>query len=100
MMRIRISVVLILFGSIAFGVSWSADDEKAPASQPKAAKQKGANRGAAVLRLLGPLDRAYPKLDGDGDGKVTEDEFGKQLEAASNGRVKGQLASQIFHTFD
>jgi len=100
MMRVRIVVVLVLFGSIAVGVSWSADDEQSSASKQKAAKQKGANRGAAVLRLLGPLDKAYAKLDADGDGKVTEEEFGKQLEAASNGRVKGQLSSQIFRTFD
>ncbi|HMC11089.1 MAG TPA: DUF1549 domain-containing protein, partial [Pirellulaceae bacterium] len=100
MMRIRIGVVLVLFGSAAVSLSWSADDEQAQVTTQKAAKQKGANRGAAVVRLLGPLNKAYAKMDADGDGKVTEEEFGKQLEAASNGRVKGQLGSQIFRTFD
>ena len=100
MMRIRIGVVLVLFSSVAISLSWSADDEQSPASKQKATKQKGANRGAAVARLLGPLDKAYAKMDADGDGKVTEEEFGKQLESASNGRVKSQLGSQIFRTYD
>ena len=82
------------------GAVMSADDEQTPAAKQKAAKQKGANRGAAVARLLGPLDKAYAKMDADGDGKVTEEEFGKHLETASNGRVKGQLGSQIFRTYD
>src|SRR5262249_8561407 len=78
----------------------SADDEQTPAATQKATKAKGANRGAAVARLLGPLDAAHAKMDADGDGKISEEEFGKFLETASNGRVKGALASQIYRTYD
>src|SRR5262249_32395204 len=89
----------ILCGAFLSAVM-SADDEQTPAAAPKAAKQKAANRGGAVARLLGPLDAAHAKMDADGDGRGSEEEFGKFLETASNGRVKGALASQIYRTYD
>src|SRR6185436_348238 len=91
---------LAIVCGIAIGAVITTGDEQTPAANQKAAKQKGANRGAAVARLLGPLDKAHAKMDADGDGKVIEEEFSKQIETASNGRVKGALASQIFRTYD
>jgi hypothetical protein len=78
----------------------SADDAQTPAATQKAGKQKAANRGGAVARLLGPLDAAHTKMDADGDGKISDEEFGKFVETVSNGRVKGALASQIYRTYD
>src|SRR5690349_11716354 len=97
---LRAKIGLAILVGVFFSVVISADDEQTPATNQKAAKPKAANRGAAVARLLGPLDAAYGKMDADGDGKVSEEEFGKHVESASNGRVKGTLASQIYHTYD
>jgi hypothetical protein len=100
MRRFSVTIALTILCGALLSAVMSADDGPVPAAAQKTAKQKGANRGAAVARLLGPLDAAYSKMDADGDGKVSEEEFGKFLETASNGRVKGALASQIYRTYD
>jgi hypothetical protein len=87
-----------LFCVALAGSTQSADEPQRPAAKGQAAKTKGANRGAALARLLGPLEQAHARMDADGDGKVTEAEFSKHLEAATNGRVK--LGPQIFRAFD
>jgi len=94
----KVALTIVCGALISAGMF--ADDEQAPAAIQKAAKQKGANRGAAIARLLGPINAAHPKMDADRDGKVSDEEFGKFLEIASNGRVKGALAAQIYRTYD
>jgi hypothetical protein len=89
---LRIGVVLALrlgcYRRVVVG-----DDEQAPATTQKAAA-KGANQVRLSLRLLGPLDKAYAKMDADSDGNTEEVASGGNRH---NGRVKASLALKSAH---
>lgn len=86
----RLSTIAAWFLGFAIAVTSIAADRKSPE-----------RRGTGISRLLGPFDEAHQKkMDADGDGKVSVDEFTRYATDASGGRLNANIGSMIFRKYD
>src|SRR5712691_13070218 len=86
----------VLAGVLALSIvafSVQADDEKPAAGKRPGAKGKG---GDAMIEMI------FKKMDANGDGKLTLEEFKKAVESRATGKLKDnpEMIGKVFERMD